>query len=317
MTFRRLGRRLGSIALMALCLAPVADGGARAEEGAALTGTLKAIRQRGAVLIGYRESAPPFAFLNKAGQPVGFSLDLCRGIAADIASALSSDLLAPGAAAWESGIRIIPVPVAADARLPKLLSGEIDLECGSTTATEQRARIVAFSPVFFLAGTKLMVPGGSPVASYHDLGGKTVVVGSGTTNADVLRRLSAQAAPSFAVVEVPDLAAAYATLASGRADAFASDDILLSGLVATQPDLRRFRVVGDYLSFEPYAIAFRRDDPAFGGLVRQSFERMAQGGTLTALYNRWLTQPLPTGVALNLPMSPHLAEIYRALGSPD
>ncbi len=306
-------RRLGRIALLAFCLVT----GAKAEEGAVLNGTLQTIRHRGTVLIGYRESAPPFAFLNKAGQPVGFSLDLCRGIAADIAGALSSELLEPGAAAWESGIRMVLVPVAADARLPKLVSGEIDLECGSTTATEQRARTVAFSPVFFLAGTKLMVPGDSPVASYRDLGGKTIVVGSGTTNAEVMRQLSAQAAPSFTVVEVPDLATAYATLASGRADAFASDDILLSGLVATQPNVRRFRVVGDYLSYEPYAIALRRDDPVFSGLVRQSFERMAQQGTLTALYNRWLTQALPTGAALNLPMSPHLAEIYRALGSPD
>ncbi len=308
-----LGRRLGCIALLA-CLAST---GAGAEEGAVLTGTLQAIQQRGAVRIGYRESAPPFAFLNKAGQPVGFSLDLCRGIAADVASALSRDLLEPGAADWEQGIRIVLMPVAADARLPKLVSGEIDLECGSTTATEQRAQTVAFSPVFFLAGTKLMVSGNSAIASYRDLAGKTVVAGVGTTNADVLRRLSVQTAPPFTVAEAPDLSTAYAMLASGQADAFASDDILLSGLLALQPNSQRFRIVGDYLSYEPYAIALRRDDPAFSGLVRQSFERMAREGTLTALYNRWLTQPLPTGVALNLPMSPHLAEMYRALGSPD
>jgi len=306
-------RLLGRIALMALGLAT----GARAEEGAVLTGTLQAIQQRGAVLVGYRESAPPFAFLNRAKQPVGFSLDLCRGIAADIARRLNRDLLEPGAADWEQGIRIVLVPVAADMRLPKLVSGEIDLECGSTIATEERARTVAFSPVFFLAGTKLMVPGDSPIASPRDLGGKTVVVGAGTTNAAVLRRLSAEAAPPFTVTEAPDLAAAYAMLAAGRADAFASDDILLYGLIATQPDGQRFRVTDDYLSFEPYAIALRRDDPAFSGLVRQSFERMAQQGRLTAMYNRWLTQPLPTGVSLNLPMSPHLIEMYRALGSPD
>ena len=305
--------RRGRIALLALCLAT----GARAEEGAVLTGTLQAIQQRGAVRIGYRESVPPFAFLNKAGQPVGFSLDLCWRIAADIAQTLHRDLLQPGAADWEQGIRIVLLPVAADARLPKLVSGEIDLECGSTTATEQRARTVAFSPVFFLAGTKLMVPGDASTASYHDLAGKTVVVGAGTTNAEVVRRLSAQTAPPFTVAEAPDLLAAYAMLASGRAAAFASDDILLSGLLALQPDKERFRIIGDYLSYEPYAIALRRGDPAFSGLVRQSFERMARAGTLTALYNRWLTEPLPTGAALNLSMSPHLAEMYRALGSPD
>ena len=307
-------QRLGRLALMAWCLASSV---AMAEEGAPLTGTLQAIQQRGSVLIGYRESALPFAFLNKAGQPVGFSLDLCRGIAADIAQALNRELLEPGVPAWRQGIRIAYVPVAAEARLPKLLSGEIDLECGSTTANEQRARTIAFSPVFFLAGTKLMVPSGSPIASYRDLAGKTVVVGAGTTNADVLRRIANEATPAFTVTETPDLSAAYAVLAAGRADAFASDDILLAGFIAAQPDGQRFRIVGDYLSYEPYAIGLRRDDPAFGDLVRRSFARLARQGTLTALYNRWLTQPLPAGEALNLPMSSHLAEIYRALGSPD
>ncbi len=301
------------LAAAALCLASAA----RAEEGALLTGTLKTVKQRGTLLIGYRESALPFSFLNKGGQPVGLSLDLCRGVAADIARTLNSELVEPDAPAWQQGVRMVMVPVTAEARLPKVVSGELDLECGSTTATEQRAATVAFSPVFFLAGTKLMVPAGSTVASYRDLGAKTVVVGAGTTNAEVLRRLAEQAAPAFKVVETPDLAAAYAALAAGQADAFASDDILLSGFIATRPDGGRFQVVGEYLSFEPYAITLRRDDPALSGLVRQSFERMAQQGALTAMYNRWLTQRLPTGETLGLPLSPHLAEIYRSLGSPD
>lgn len=302
------------LAAAALCLAASA---ARAEEGAPLTGTLATINQRGSILIGYRESAPPFSFPNKGGQPVGFSLDLCRGIAADVARTLNRDLIEPGAPAWQQGVRMVLLPVAADARLQKVIAGDVDLECGSTTATDQRAETVAFSPVFFLAGTKLMVAAGSPVASYRDLSGKTVVVGAGTTNADVLRRLAAEARLAFTIREMPDLAAAYAALTAGKADAFASDDILLAGFIATQPDGQRFQVVGDYLSYEPYALILRRDDPAFSGLVRQSFERMAQEGTLTALYNRWLTDRLPNGETLNLAMSPHLAEMYRALGSPD
>jgi len=307
-------QRLRLIAVVALCLAAVE---ARAEEGALLTGTLKTIAQRRTVLIGYRESALPFSFLNKAGQPVGFSLDLCRGIAADIAETLNSDLLEPDAPGWQQGVRMVLVPLAAEARLPKVVAGEVDVECGSTTATEQRAQTVAFSPVFFLAGTKLMVSGGSAVTSYRDLAGRSVVVSAGTTNADVLRRLAAEVTPTFKIVETPDLGAAYEMLAAGKADAFASDDILLYGFIATRPDGRRFQIVGDYLSYEPYAITLRRDDPAFSDLVRHSFERMAQQGALTALYRRWLTQRLPTGETLNLPMSPHLAEMYRSLGSPD
>ncbi len=302
----------------ALCLAAAGVAGeVRAEEGALLTGTIGTIGQRGSILIGYRESALPFSFLNKGGQPVGFSLDLCRGIAADVARTLNRDLLEPGAPAWQQGVRMVLLPVTAPERLPKVIAGELDLECGSTTATDQRAESVAFSPVFFLAGTKLMVAAGSPIASYRDLAGKTVVVGAGTTNADALQRLAKEARPAFSIVEMPDLAAAYAALASGKADAFASDDILLAGFIATQPDGRHFQIIGDYLSYEPYAITLRRGDPAFSDLVRQSLERMAQEGTLNTLYSRWLTGRLPNGETLGLPMSPHLAEMYRALGSPD
>jgi glutamate/aspartate transport system substrate-binding protein len=168
--------------------------------------------------------------------------------------------------------------------------------------------------VFFLAGTKLLAPAGSAIASPADLAGKTVVVGAGTTNAEVMRRLATQAAPAFTVAEEPTLDAAYARLAAGQADAFASDDILLAGLVATRPDGRRFRIVGDFLSYEPYAVMLRRDDSAFSDLVRGSFGRMARDGVLTASYGRWLTGRLPNGESLNLPMSAHLAQMYSALG---
>jgi glutamate/aspartate transport system substrate-binding protein len=306
-------RLAAALAFAALCAAAPAA----AEEGAPLTGTLKAISDRGTIVIGTRDSAIPFSFLNKAGQPVGFSVDLCRGIATEVATALNRELVEPDAPAWQSGLRIVYVPLTPEARLPKVISGDVDLECGSTTANDERARTVAFSPVFFLAGTKLMLPTGSPIVSYQALGGRTVAVSTGTTNAEVMRRLAARVSPPIKVVETPDLAAAYDALAAGRADAFASDDILLAGLRATRPDGSRFTVVGDYLSYEPYAITMRRDDPDFSLVVRRSFERMAQEGTLRTLYRRWFTKELPTGENLNLPMSPHLAEMYRALGEPD
>ena len=304
--------RLRLAAALALLLA----GAARAEEGVPLTGTLKAVGDRGTLLLGVRDDAPPFSFRNPGGQPVGFSVDICRGIAADVAAALNRDLLEADAPAWQAGVRIVFVPVSADARLPMVASGAVDLECGSTTATEARARTVAFSPVFFLAGTKLLAPAGG-AASLADLAGKTVVVGAGTTNAEVMRRLAARGAPAFAVAEEPTLDAAYARLAAGRADAFASDDILLAGLVATRAEGARFRIVGDFLSYEPYAVTLRRDDPAFSDLVRGSFARMAQAGALTASYNRWLTGRLPNGSSLNLPMSAHLAQMYSAMGDGD
>jgi glutamate/aspartate transport system substrate-binding protein len=285
-----------------------------------LSGTLKTINDRGTILIGYRDAAPPFAFLNPGHQPIGFALDLCHGIAEDVAHLLNRDLLEPGAPAWQTGVRIVYVPVTSDERLPKIISGAIDLECGSTTANAERAKVVAFSPVFFLAGTKLLVPltdGRPSVSSYRALAGHTIVVGTGTTNAAAVRRLASTVSPPITVTEVPSLDTAYDLLVSGKADAFASDDILLAGFVATKPDGKRFGVVGDYLSFEPYAIGLRRDDPAFADLIRESFGRMASEGVLNNLYARWLVDRLPNGETLNVPMSPQLAEMYRALGQPD
>ena len=303
------------LALGLACAVPCA----LADEGAALTGTLKTINDRGTILIGYRTTALPFAFVNKAGQPIGFSVDICHGIAEDVAETLHRDLLEPGAPAWQQGVRIVYMPVAAEERLPKLISGAIDLECGSTTANAERAKTVAFSPVFFLSGTKLMVPlkDRNAVNSYRDLAGHTVVVGIGTTNADAMRRLAGNVKPPITVEEAPDLDAAYAMLVAGKANAFASDDILLAGYIATHPGGANFAIVGDYLSYEPYAIALRRDDPAFADLVKASFARMASEGTLGRLYNRWLVDRLPTGETLGVPMSPYLSEMYRALGQPD
>lgn len=305
--------------LAAVLLGILACRGAWAQDGV-LSGTLKTISDRGTILIGYRETAPPFSFLNRGHQPVGFSLDLCHGIAEDVAEALHRSLLEPDAPSWQTGVRIAYVPVGGDERLPKIVSGAIDLECGSTTANAERSKVVAFSPVFFLAGTKLLVPlvnARPAVASYRALAGRTVVVGAGTTNAAAMHRLAATVSPPIAVTEVPSLDDAYNALVSGKADAFASDDILLSGFVATRPDGGRFGIAGDYLSYEPYAIGFRRDDPAFAGLVRDSFTRMAGEGRLNRLYSRWLMQRLPDGNRLNVPISPQLAEMYRALGQPD
>lgn len=307
MSLRRAGLLVGALLGLA---AP-----AGAQDAGVLTGTLKTISDRGTILIGVRGSAVPFAFKNRAGQPVGFSVDICHGIAADVATALHRDLLDPDAPAWQTGVRVVYVPVTADARMAMVMDGSIDLECGSTTATAERARSVAFSPVFFLAGTKLLAATGSPLASYRDA--KRIAVSTGTTNAAVLTRLATQAQPPIAIVEAPDTGAAYDLLAAGAADAMASDDVLLAGLVATKPGAHRFRIVGDYLSFEPYAIALRRDDPDFASTVKQSFARMASDGVLAARYRRWFNDPLPEGDTLDLPISAALTEMYRAMGQGD
>lgn len=308
-------RRLLVLTLLALC----AGGVARAQD-VILSGTLKTINERGTILIGYRETAPPFSFLNPGKQPVGFSVDICHNFAEDVAAQLNRELVEADAPSWRTGVRIVYVPVAAEERLAKLTSGAIDLECGATTANAERMKTISFSPVFFLAGTKLMVPlvnGRPALASYRALAGKTVAVSTGTTNAVAVKHLSGTVSPPIKVVEAPTRDAAYDMLVAGTADAFASDDILLAGYIATRPDGKRFGITGDYLSFEPYAIGLRKDDPQFTVLVKDTFARLASDGALNRLYDRWLVDRLPNGETLNVPMSPALGEMYRALSAAD
>lgn len=302
-------------ALVAALLAavPIASAPPGRAQDVVLTGTLRDMAARGTIRLGVRTGSVPFSFRNRAGQPVGFAVDLCRGVAADAAAALHLDLIEPEAPAWQTGLRIAFVPVAAEERLPMVRSGGIDVECGPTTATAERAQSVAFSPVFFLAGTKILA--GPRVSSFGDA--RTVAVSAGTTTDAVVARLAAAADPPVKVVETPDVPAAYALLVAGTVDAVASDDVLLAGLVASTPEGHRFRVAGDFLSFEPYALPFRRDDPDFAALVRASFARMARDGVLDARYRRWFVDRLPDGEDLNLPMSAQLTEMYRALGQAD
>jgi glutamate/aspartate transport system substrate-binding protein len=288
-----------------LVLAASANGQEAANVGA-LSGTLKKIKDSGTIALGYRESSLPFSYLNRRQQPIGYSIDLCREIVEDVSAELDG-----------MEIKITFTPVTPDNRLQKVASGEIDLECGSTTANVQRRKEVAFSPIFFVAGTKLMVPKSSSISSYRDLAGKTAVVTSGTTNEAALRALSDKQKLGITIVTAPDHAQSVEMLISGKAAAFATDDVLLYGFIATAKNASDMKVVGEYLSYDPYGLVFRRDDPAFAAVVERTFSRMASERRLAELYNKWFLRRLPTGETLNLPISPQLEEVFRMLGQPE
>lgn len=272
----------------------------------ALTGTLRKVRDSGTLVVGHREASLPFSFLDKRGQPTGYSIDLCHEVVEAVAEELG---VAQVAVAWR--------PVTPETRIAAVASGEVDLECGSTTSNAERQKQVAFSPIFFLAGTKLLVAQGSPVRSLRDLAGKTVVATAGTTNEVAVRSLSERQGLGIRVVTAPDHAASFAEVAAGRADAFASDDVLLYGFIATAANGAGFRVAGDYLSYDPYGLMYRRDDPAFAAVVERTFGRLAETRRLRDLYARWFLRRLPNGQQLGIPLSPQLDTIFRALGEPE
>jgi len=277
--------------------------GARAQE---LTGTLKKIRDSQTVTLGYRASSIPFSYLNRLHEPIGYSIDLCNEVVKEIASELEGVELA-----------ISYKLVRAETRIPAVRSGEIDLECGSTTANFQPKREVAFSPIFFVAGTKILVPRSSTISSFRDLSDKTVVVTAGTTNEAAVRAISEKQQLGIKIIVGKDHDESFAMLKEGKADAFATDDVLLYGLVATTRTGDQFHVVGEYLSYDPYGLMFRKDDPDFAAIIDRTFSRLAQSREIVQLYNKWFQQRLPTGETLDLPLSPQLEEIFRVEGVPE
>jgi glutamate/aspartate transport system substrate-binding protein len=277
--------------------------GAEAQE---LTGTLKKVKDSKTVTLGYRESSIPFSYVNKPGQAIGYSIDLCNAVVDEVSSELEG-----------IEITVHHKKVTSETRIPAVRSGEIDLECGSTTANFERKKEVGFSPIFFVAGTKLLVPRNSNITSYRDLRDRTVVVTAGTTNEAAVRTISDKQHLGIKLLIGKDHAESFAILKEGKADAFAMDDVLLYGLLATTKSGEQFHVVGEYLSYDPYGLMYRKDDPDFSAVVDRTFTRLAQSRELVQLYNRWFQQRLPTGETLDLPMSPQLEEIFRVEGVPE
>jgi glutamate/aspartate transport system substrate-binding protein len=287
--------------LLAMCL--LATGaGAQTGGGEGLSPTLAGIKSGHAVHLGYRESSPPFSFLDQANRPIGYSLELCEAIVDEI-----------GVEVDDSNLRIEYVKVTSDDRIPAVVQGKIDLECGSTTANAERAKQVAFSPLMFVAGTKLMVPKDSPISAPKDLQGKTVVVTRGTTNEQAMHAVDRKFALGLNIVASPDHEQSYQLLVDGKVDAFATDDILLYGLIARHKSQDRFRVTGDYLSYDPYGIMFRKGEPQLAAVVERTFRKLGTNHDLVPLYNKWFVSRLPTGEKLNVAISPQLEDAFKAL----
>jgi glutamate/aspartate transport system substrate-binding protein len=271
-------------------------------DGEGLSPTLAAIKSTQVVHLGYRESSPPFSFIDPSNRPIGYSLELCEAVVDEI-----------GVEVDDPNLKIEYVKVTSDDRIPAVLQNKIDLECGSTTANAERARQVAFSPLMFVAGTKLMVRKPSSIVTAADLKGKTVVVTKGTTNEQAMHAVDGKLGLGLNIVAAPDHDQSYQMLADGKVDAFATDDILLYGLIARHKSQDKFRFTGDYLSYDPYGIMFRKGEPQLAAVVERTFRKLATNHDLIPLYNKWFVSRLPTGERLNVAISPQLEEAFKVL----
>jgi glutamate/aspartate transport system substrate-binding protein len=297
-----LKRSMQAASLLAAVVLLTTAAAAQTGGGEGLSPTLANIKKAHAVRLGYRESSPPFSFLDQANRPIGYSLELCEAIVEEI-----------GVEVDDANLKIEYVKVTSDDRIPAVVQNKIDLECGSTTANAERSKQVAFSPLMFVAGTKLMVPKASTISAPKDLQGKTVVVTKGTTNEQAMHAIDKKFALGLNIVTAADHEQSYQMLVDGKADAFATDDILLYGLIARHKAQDKFRVTGEYLSYDPYGIMFRKGEPQLAAVVERTFRKLGSNRDLIPLYNKWFVARLPTGEKLNVAISPQLEEAFKVL----
>ena len=211
-------------------------------------------------------------------------------------------------------LKLATQAVTSQNRIPLLQNGTIDIECGSTTNNSERGKQVAFATNYFYTGTRFLVKAGTPVKSLADLKGKQVVSTTGTTNFKIIRNLNEEQKLGIDLLGAKDHAESALMVQTGRAVAFAMDDILLYGLKASSQNPAELAVVGEAIQVEPYAIMLRRDDPAFKKLVDDTLAGLMKSGEFEKLYKKWFESPIPPkGINLQAPMSQELKDNMKAL----
>lgn len=273
-----------------------------------LTGTLKKIKESGTITIGHRESSIPFSYYDDKQQVVGYAIDICM----KIVDAVKAELKMP-----DLQIKLNPVTPAT--RIPLMANGTIDLECGSTTNNAERQKQVAYTMTHFVTATRLMAKKSSNISSLEDLKGKNVVSTAGTTNIKLITAANAERNLGMNILPAKDHAEAFLMVETGRAVAFAMDDILLYSLVANSKSPADYAITDEALSVEPYGIMLPRNDPQYKKVVDGAMVQLYKSGEIGKLYQKWFQSPIPPkGINLNLPMSAVFKKVVaKPTDSPD
>lgn len=261
-------------------------------------GTLDKIATSGEIVIGHRESSVPFSYLDGNQKAVGYSIDLCMKIVDAVAAELEQELT------------VKYVPVNPKTRIALMANGTIDLECGSTTNNLTRQQQVEYLPVTFVTGTKIMARVDSGINSVADLDGKAIALAQGTTNERAVMAAVDKMGLDVKILPVRDHAEGMLSLETDRVDAYATDHILLHGLISKSKTPDDFAVVGDFLSFDPYALMVRRDDSAFELVGKKAIAEVFRSGEIDAIYDKWFD---PLGV----PADPLLKAAFRLGALPE
>ena len=234
--------------------------------------TLEKIDKSGTLIIGTRTGSPPFAYVNKNNEWVGFSIDLVEKA---ILPVLNKKL--------NKQIKLEKKESAPQTRIPLLQSNAVDLIAETMTDTQSRRDNVDFSLTFFVTGAQFLVKKGGAIKGIQTIAGKRIAAQQGSTNAKIIR----ERVPSAKLLEFPDQPAAFQALAQGQVQAYTNDGIQLAGLKAKAPKPDDWAGVGEFFSYEPYGIAMRKNDSDFRQAVNVGLMDTLASNLYFEIYDKW------------------------------
>lgn len=258
----------------------------------ASAGTLDDIRSTGTIKIAYREASIPFSYLDATAKPTGFAWEISNKVAEAARQELGL-----------ASINIKPQVVTSANRIPLIVNGTVDIECGSTTNNAARAKEVDFSVNFFYTGARFIVRANSGIKTIDDLKGRTIVSTSGTSPLQAVQRLNHENKLGMRIITSNDHDAGFLNVQQGLADAFVMDEILIYGLRAAADKPEDYIIIGEPLNNEAYGCMVRQNDPDFKALVDRTIIGLMESGEFTEMYNRWFLNPIPPkNITLGLEM---------------
>lgn len=284
--------------LFTLAIATLLIGAATAQPN----DTIAKVKSAGAITMGVRDSSGVLSYTLGDGKYVGYHVDICQRIIANLEKAIGKKL------------DVSYTPVTSQNRIPLVENGTVDIECGSTTNNEARQRQVAFAFTTYVEEVRIAVRTNSGITAIAQLNGKNVATTTGTTSVQLLRKNERATGVDFKEVFGKDHADSFLLLESGRADAFVMDGQILAGNIANSKAPADFKIVGDVLNVEPIAIMFRKDDPAFKKIADDTIAGLAKSGELAKLYDKWFVQATPPkNTKLGMPASDANKDAWKNL----
>lgn len=262
-------------------------------------GTLEKIERTGEFVMGYRTDSIPLSFENPDGQPNGYSVDICRRIAASIKDRFAG-----------KEVKTKFVKISSDERISAVVDGKIDIECGSTTITLSRKEQVDFSLPVFVTGGSVLSLAASGIRVVPDLANRKVGVIRGTTTVEQMQRHLAENAVDAEIVTVNDRVDGMQRLNSGQIDALASDQIVLIGQVVASREPTRYAIIDEIFSYEPYGFVVRRNDADFRLVVDRAISELYRSGDQADIFYKWIGR-------LGISVPPVVAAMYQLNALPE